>query len=113
MLLKCYLDIGLFHYLTIHPPRDDNNVSRGSVWKHDVFRGALGIWAPEYVPVGGHLNACPRGFEGITEACLGGVEQNRSLSRGYLQVCPITEACPGVHGVLYCPGGGGEKFVIN
>ena len=59
-------------------------------------------WCPggyrEYVSGGGHLNACP-GLEGIIEACPvgegnymeacpGGVEQNRSMSRGHLQVCP-------------------------
>ena len=55
---------------------------------------------------GGHLNACPGvvggggggGLEGIIEACPGGVEQhrrlsrwvgrNRSLSRGHLHICP-------------------------
>ena len=40
------------------------------------------------------LNACPGWLEGITEACLGGVEQNKSFSRGYLQ-----------------SGGGGEEGV--
>ena len=52
----------------------------------------------EYVPGGGNFNPCRGGLEGIIEACPGGVEQhrrlsrgmgqNRSSSRGHLQVCP-------------------------
>ena len=51
-----------------------------------------------YVTGGGHLNHCPGGLEGIIDACPGGsgttwkivqgVGQNRSSSRGHLQVCP-------------------------
>ena len=46
---------------------------------------------------GGHLNDCPGGLEGITEACPGGMEQTTSVSRG-------VEACPGGH-LYVCPRG--------
>ena len=57
-----------------------------------------GYW--HSVPGGGHLNACPGGLEGITEACPGGWNKT--------QACPggsnITEACPGGH-LYVCPRG--------
>ena len=46
-----------------------------------TINGAQGeYW--EYVPGGGHLDACPGGIEGISEACPGGMELTTSVSRG-------------------------------
>ena len=55
--------------------------SRGSVWKHDVFQGGIS----RGVVI---LNACPGGLEGIIEACLGGVEQNKACPGGIYKSVP-------------------------
>ena len=59
---RVWLRQTIFHYLIIHPYKCPGG-----------YR--------EYVTRYGHLNSCP---EGIVQ----GVGQNRSSSRGHLQVCP-------------------------
>ena len=57
--------IPLFNYT---PPTDDNK------WCPGGYR--------QYVPGGGHLKACPRGSEGIIEACPGGRGTTYKLVQG-------------------------------
>ena len=52
----------------------------------------------------------PGRLAGITETCPGEVEQNRSLSWGYLQICPDGDGVIIVS--VYCPGGGGGRLLV-